>query len=104
MDASVVWKFAVQRFILNHMGQMTQEDVDAWMAEEFDLAPSMEPQLKALAAHRDSVLRILHQLSPPEVFDMYCKEHPDIRFSDKGKALVRIGKELDALKLFVMGL
>ncbi|MEM0343225.1 MAG: hypothetical protein QXJ32_05005 [Thermoplasmata archaeon] len=102
MDA--VWKHAVRRFILNHMGQMTQDDVDAWVNEEIELAPGMEEQLEALSQYRDFILRELHQLSPPEVFDMYCKEHPEIAFPDKHKALVRIGKELDELKLFLMNM
>ncbi len=102
MDA--VWKHAVRRFILNHMGQMTQDDVDAWLDEEIELAPLMEEQLRTLSAHRDSILRELYQLSPPEVFDLYCQEHPDISFVDKQKALVRIGKELDELKLFLMNM
>lgn len=99
-----IWRHAVRRFILNHMGRMTQEDVDAWMDEEFDLAPIMQEQLEPLSDYRDSILRELHQLSPPEVFDMYCREHPDVTFSDRTKALVRIGKELDSLKLFLMNL
>lgn len=102
MDA--VWKHAVRRFILNHMGQMTQDDIDAWMNEEIELAPGMEEQLESLSQYRDSILRELHQLSPPEVFDMYCQEHPEIAFPDKQKALVRIGKELDELKLFLMNM
>lgn len=102
MDA--VWKHAVRRFILNHMGQMTQDDVDAWINEEIELAPGMEEQLETLSRYRDFILRELHQLSPPEVFDMYCQEHPEIAFPDKQKALVRIGKELDELKQFLMNM
>lgn len=100
----VIWKRAVQRFILNHMGQLSQEDIDAWMDGKLDLAPAMEPQLKTISDYRDSILRELHQLSPPEVFDMFCQEHPDISFSDRNRAVVRIGKELDALKMFLMNL
>jgi predicted RNA-binding protein YlqC (UPF0109 family) len=51
-----------------------------------------------MAQHRDSVLRELHQISPAEVFDIYVTEHPEIKFEDQGRVIVRIGKEMEAMK------
>jgi len=98
------WKKAVQRFLLNNLGQMDQDDLDAWMADDLDLAPLLEQPLRALAAHRDQIMRELHQISPPEIFDRFQKEHPELVFSDKNKALVKIGREIQAMKVIVSSL
>ena len=98
------WKKAVQRFLLNNLGQMDQDDLEAWMADDLDLAPLLEQPLRALAAHRDQIMRELHQMSPPEIFDRFQKEHPELVFSDKNKALVKIGREIQAMKVIVSSL
>ena len=98
------WKRAIQRFILNNLEQLDQEDMDAWLAGEIEIAPLMEEPLKAISQHRDSILREMHQMSPPELFDRFVNERPEIAFADKDKAIVRIGKELEDLKLFLMNL
>ena len=98
------WKRAIQRFILNNLEQLNQEDMDAWLAGEIEIAPSMEEPLKALSQHRDLILREMHQMSPAEIFDRLISERPELVFPDKDKAIVRIGKELESLKLFLMNL
>lgn len=100
----VEWRRAVKRFIVSNLGQLDQEEIDAWLNEEVEVAPLLEPALKAISQHRDTVLREMHQISPPEIFDMLCREHPELVFPDKDKAIVRIGKELQSLKLFLMNL
>lgn len=98
------WKKAIQRFILNNLGQMEQEELDAWLDDELDIAPFLEPPLRAMGQHRDTILRELHQISPAEVFDRFQKEHPELVFRDKDRAVVKIGKELEALKSIVLSL
>ena len=98
------WNKAIQRFILNNMGQMDQDDVDAWIEGELALAPMLEPPLRALSQYRDQILRELHQITAMEVFDRFHGEHPELLFKDKNRAIVRIGKELEALKAIVMSL
>ena len=92
------WKKAVQRFILNNLGQMDQDDVDAWVEGELEIAPLLEPPLRALSQHRDQILRELYQVTATELFDRFQKEHPELVFKDKDKAILRIGKELEGLK------
>jgi len=98
------WRRAIQRFILNNLEQLGQEDIDAWLAGEIEIAPMMEEPLKAISQHRDMILREMYQMSPPEIFDRFMEERPEIVFQDKTKAIVRIGKELETLKLFLMNL
>ena len=100
----VEWKRAIQWFIVNSLGDMSQEDIDAWLREELALAPALEEPLKALSQHRDNILRDMYQMSPPEVFDRFLQEHPEITFEDKDRAIVRIGKELESIKAFLMSL
>jgi hypothetical protein len=100
----VEWKRAIQWFIVNSLGDMSQEDIDAWLREELTLAPALEEPLKALSQHRDNILRDMYQMSPPEVFDRFLQEHPEITFEDNDRAIVRIGKELEAIKTFLMSL
>jgi hypothetical protein len=83
---------------------MSQEEIDAWLKEEFSLAPVIEEPLKALSQHRDNILRDMYQMSPPEVFDRFVQDHPEIVFEDKDKAIVRIGKELESIKTFLVTL
>ncbi|OGD48148.1 MAG: hypothetical protein A3K76_05245 [Euryarchaeota archaeon RBG_13_57_23] len=98
------WNKAIQRFILNNLGQMDQEDVDAWVDGELELAPMMEPPLRAQSQYRDQILRELHQITAMEIFDRFQNEHPELVFKDKNTAMVRIGKELEALKSIVVTL
>lgn len=98
------WKKAITRFILNNLGQMDQEDVEVWLNDEFDLAPLLEPPLRAQAQYRDQIMRELHQISPAEVFDRLQKEHPELVFPDRNKAVVKIGRELESLKGIVRSL
>lgn len=98
------WKKALQRFLLNNLGQMDQGDVEAWLDDELDIAPLLEQPLRALAQHRDQILREMHQLSPPEIFDRFQTEHPELVFSDKTKAIVKIGREIETLKGFLVSL
>lgn len=100
----VQWKRAIQWFIVNSLDDMTQEEIEAWLREEISLAPVIEEPLKALSQHRDDILRDLYQMSPPEVLDRFIEEHPQIVFSDKDRAIVRIGKELEAIKSFLVTL
>jgi len=92
------WTSAVKRFLLNNIGQLDQEDFDAWLDGDLELAELLEPFLKVMAQHRNQVLRELHQISPAEVFDIYVTEHPEIKFEDQGRVIVRIGKEMAAMK------
>ena len=98
------FKKAVRRFLLNNLGQMEQEELDLWLAGEFDLAPLLEPPLKAMSMHRDQLIRELHQISPAELLDSFQREHPELVFSDKDRAMVRIGRELEAMKAFLITL
>lgn len=100
----VQWKRAIQWIILNRLGNMSQGEIDAWLREETSLAPMLEEPLKALSQHRDTILREMYQMSPPEVFDRFIQEHPEIVFADKNKAIVRIGKELESMKAFLVTL
>jgi len=92
------WKNAVKRFVLNNLGQFDQEDLDTWLEGEFDLTPLLEPFLRTMKDHRDVILAEMHQLSPSEILDRFVVEHPELSISDKQKALVRVGKELELMK------
>lgn len=100
----VQWRRAIQRFILNNLEQLDQDEIDSWLSGKIELAPMLEEPLKALSQHRDAILREMHQMSPPEIFDRFMQEKPQIVFTDKDKAIVRIGKEVESLKLFLMSL
>jgi hypothetical protein len=100
----VQWKRAIQSFIINGLDDMTQEEIEAWLREEISLAPIIENPLKALSQHRDNILRDMYQMSPPEILDRLIDEHPHIVFSDKDRAIVRIGKELEDIKAFLVSL
>ena len=100
----VQWKRAIQWFLVNNLGEMSQEGIDAWLREETSLAPILEEPLKALSQHRDNILRDMYQMSPPEVLDRFMQEHPEIVFTDKDRAILRIGKELETLKAFLVTL
>jgi hypothetical protein len=98
------FKKAVRRFLLNNLGQMEQAELDQWLAGELDLAPLLEPPLKAMSKYRDQLIRELHQISPGEILDSFVREHPELVFSDKDRTMVRIGRELEAMKAFLITL
>ncbi len=95
------WKKAIRRFLLNNLGQIEQEDLEAWLSGDLDLAPLLEPPLRALHAHKGVILGEMHQISPAEIFDSLEAEHPELIFPDKQRAVIRVGQELEALKAFV---
>jgi hypothetical protein len=95
------WKKAIRRFILNNLGQMEQDDLEAWLDGDLDIASLLEPPLRALYEHKAIMLAEMHQISPAEIFDGLRAEHPELTFSDRNKAIVRIGQELAALKAFI---
>jgi hypothetical protein len=92
------WNTVVQRFLLNNLGQMDQELLEAWLEDALEIAPLLEEPLRALSSHRDQILREMHQITPQEIFDRFQKEHPELTFSDKTRAIVKIGKEIEAMK------
>jgi len=98
------WKNAVKRFVLNNLGQLDQEDFDAWLDGEADLAPLLEPALRAMKGVRDPILAEMHMLSPAEIYDRFRIEHPEIEVSDSQRAIVRIGKELELMKAVLCSL
>ena len=95
------WNKAIQRFLLNNLGQMEQEEVDAWLEGELELAPLLEPPLRALYEHKGRMMAELHQISPAEIFDRLQIEHPELSFPDRNKAVLRVGRELETLKAFI---
>lgn len=95
------WKEAIQRFLLNNLGQMEQDDVDAWLQGDLELAPLLEPPLRALGEHKGRILAEMHQISPAEVFDRLQLEHPELSFPDRNDAVLRVGHELESLKAFI---
>ena len=95
------WKKAIRRFLLNNLGQMEQDDVDAWLAGDLDFAPLLEPPLRALYQHKSIMLAEMHQISPAEIFDTLMAEHPELEFKDRNEAVIRVGQELAALKSFI---
>lgn len=98
------WKKAIRRFLLNNLGQMEQEDLDAWLSGDLDIAPLLEPPLMALHAHKGVILGEMHQISPAEIFDSLKAEHPELVFPENQKVIVRVGQELEALKKFIVSL
>jgi len=99
-----VWKGAVERFVLNHLEQMGDEELSEWLQGNVQIASNMESTLWSLRDHKETILRELNALSPAEVFDIYQKERPENRITDKNKAIVRIGNELQSMKAYLMSL
>jgi hypothetical protein len=95
------WKKAIRRFLVNNLGQMEQDDLDAWLSGDLDIAPLLEPPLRALYEHKAIILAEMHQISPAEIFDTLKAEHPELNFADKNQAILRVGQELAALKAFI---
>jgi hypothetical protein len=92
------------RFLLDNLGRMDQDHVDAWLHDEIAFAELLEPAFRNLAPYRDMVLRELYQISPSEVFDVWRLEHPEILFTDPNVVIVKIGQELQGIRSFVMSL
>ena len=99
-----VWKSAILRFMLDNLGKLDQDEVDAWLRDEIALAELLEPALRNLAPYRDMVLRELFQISPSEVFDIWRLEHPEILFLDANAVIVKIGQELLGIRSIIMSL
>jgi hypothetical protein len=95
------WKKAIRRFLLNNLGQMEQDDVDAWLAGDLDFSTLLEPPLRALYQHKAVILAEMHQISPAEIYDRLKAEHPELDFKDRNNAVLRIGQELAAMKSFI---
>ncbi len=100
----VEWKRAIQWFLVNSLADMSQDEIDSWLREEISIASTIEEPLKALSQHRDSILRDMYQMSPPEVLDRFIQDHPEAVFPDKDRAIVRIGQELESIKAFLVTL
>ena len=98
----VEWKTAVQRFLLNNLGQLDQEDMDVWLDGDLKLYELLEPFLKTMAPYRSEVLRELHQTSQAEIMDKFVAEHPELTIRDKALATVRIGKEIEGIKAILV--
>jgi len=98
------WNKVVQRFLLNNLGQMDQELLDSWLNDELDLAPLLEQPLRALSEHRNQIVREMHQITPQEIFDRFQLEHPELVFPDKTKAIVKIGREIEAMKAIIVSI
>jgi len=99
-----VWKSAIMRFVLDNLGKMGQDEVDAWLHDEIAFAQFLEPALRNLTPYRDMVLRELYQISPSEIFDVWRLEHPEILFPDHDVVIVKIGQELLGIRSIVLSL
>ena len=98
------WKSAIMRLLLDGLGRMDQDEVEAWLRDEIAFAMLLEPALRNLTPYRDMVLRELYQISPSEIFDVWRLEHPEILFSDTDAAIVKIGQELLGIRSIVLSL
>lgn len=92
------------RFLLDNLGRLDQDEIDAWLHDENAFAQLLEPALRNLAPYRDMVLRELFQISPSEVFDAWRLEHPEILFPDTDVVIVKIGQELLGIRSIIMSL
>jgi hypothetical protein len=90
--------------MVRSMCQLDQEEFDAWLEGDIDLAPFFSPLFETVSKHRDAFLRELHQISPAEVYDRFSKEDHGLKVEDGVKAVLRIGKELQMMKGIVQSL
>lgn len=91
--------------VLNSMDQLLERDeFDAWLEGEIELAPFFQPVLASVARQRDTFIRELYQMFPAEVYDRFVAKHPEADVGDGTEVLVRIGKELQAMKDIVQSL
>lgn len=96
---------ALYHLILRSMGQLLERDeFDAWVAGDIELAPLFRPVFETVAAQRDTFIRELHQMFPAEVLDRFLAERPDADVGDRAAVVMRIGKELQAMKSLVQSL
>lgn len=96
---------ALYHLVLSSMDQLLERDeFDAWLAGEIELAPLFRPVFESVARQRDNFLRELHQIFPAEVFDRLVAKHPELDMGDGTEVIVRIGKELQAMKALVQSL
>jgi hypothetical protein len=90
---------ALYHLVLSSMDQLLERDeFDAWVEGEIELAPLFKPVFESVARERDRFVRELHQMFPAEVFDRFIAKHPDVEVGDGTTLVVRIGKELEAMK------
>jgi len=96
---------ALYHLVLSSMTQLIERDeFDAWLEGEIELAPLYRPVFEAVSKDRDAFLRELYQIFPAEVFDRFVAKHPEMDLGDGTEAIVRIGKELQAMKDIVQSI
>lgn len=96
---------ALYHLVLSSMDQLLErDDFDAWVEGEIELAPLYKPVFESVVRERDRFIRELHQMFPAEVCDRFVAKHPGVDVGDRTALVVRIGKELEAMKSIVQSL
>ncbi len=96
---------ALYHLVLSSMNQLLERDeFDAWLEGEIELAPLYRPVFESVSKDRDAFIRELHQMFPAEVFDRFTVKHPGLDLGDGTGVIVRIGKELQAMRDIVESL
>lgn len=96
---------ALYHLVISSMDQLLERDeFDAWLEGEIELAPLYRPVFESVSKDRDAFLRELHQIFPAEVFDRFVVKHPGLDLGDGTGTMVRIGKELQAMKDIVQSI
>lgn len=96
---------ALYHLVLSSMDQLLERgDLEAWLDEEIELAPLFRPLFESVARQRDAFIRELHQMFPAEVFDRFKARHPEMAMGDGTRVIVRIGREIEAMKDIVQSL
>ncbi|MEW5748612.1 MAG: hypothetical protein AB1793_07530 [Candidatus Thermoplasmatota archaeon] len=96
---------ALYHLVLSSMDQLIERgDFDAWLEGDIELAPLFRPVFESVARQRDTFIRELHQMFPAEVVDRLRARHPDLDMGDGTRAIVRVGREIEAMKAIVQSL
>lgn len=96
---------ALYHLVLSSMEQLVERDeFDAWADGEIELAPLFVPVFESVSNQKSTFIRELHQMFPAEVFDRFIEKHPEVEIGDRTALIVRIGKELQAMKDIVQSL
>ena len=96
---------ALYHLVLSSMDQLLERgELDAWVEGKIEIAPLFRPVFESVARQRDTFIRELYQMFPAEVLDRFIEKHPEVDMGDKTLAIVRIGKELQAMKDLVESL
>jgi hypothetical protein len=96
---------ALYHLVLSSMDQLLErDDFDAWVDGELELAPLYRPIFESVARQRDTFIRELHQMFPAEVVDRFRARHPELDLGDGTQLIVRVGKEIEAMKAIVQSL